>query len=192
MVKDKVWHMVQTRQKAKRAKLHQQPGRMALLAAAIAFASVPAMAQSAAPAAARPLTAVEIFMLVKDRTWQWSEGAGRFFDKDRRFIAFTRGKDGATYGEGRFSLTDGGRLCLVAVWHSAAGPSNARTCFLHKKANGVIYQRREGGGDWYPFMHTPLQETDEYAKFTAQDLVTGELARVKAELDAKGPVQKGN
>lgn len=163
-----------------------------VLIANVAFDVGAALAQPSLPADSRPLTAVELFTMIKDQTWQWSEGAGRFFGEGRRFTAFTRGKDGATYGEGRFRLTDSGRLCLVAVWRNTAGARDATTCFFHKQAEGVIYQRREEGGDWYPFKHTPLRKTDEYAKFTKEDLVSKEVTEIKAELDAKNSVQKGN
>lgn len=167
-------------------------GYVLALIANIAFGVGAALAQESLPADGRPLTAVELFTLVKGRSWQWSDGAGRFSDEGRLFTAFTRSKYGATYGEGRFRLTDDGRLCLIAVWHGIGGAGDATTCFQHKQADGVIYQRREDGGDWYPFQHTPLRETDEYAKFTNEDLVSQEFAKIKAELDAKNKVQKGN
>jgi len=152
----------------------------------------PAVAQQPLPADGRPLTAVELLTLVKGRSWQWSDGAGYFSDEGRRFTAFTRSKNSATYAEGRYRLTDDGRLCFIAVWHGAGGEADATTCFLHKQADGVIYQRRQDGGDWYPFQHTPLLETDEYAKFTNKDLVSSEYAKIKAELDTNNKAQKGN
>lgn len=167
-------------------------GYVLSLIANAAFGIGAALAQQPLPADGRPLTAVELLALVKGRSWQWSDGAGYFSDEGRRFTAFTRSKHGATYGEGRFRLTDDGRLCLIAVWHGAGGEADATTCFLHKQADGVIYQRRQDGGDWYPFQHTPLLETDEYAKFTNEDLVSQELAKTKAELDTKNKAQKGN
>ena len=166
-------------------------GRMALLAA-ILLCGVGSSLSQASTTDGRPLSASELLLLVKDRTWQWSEGAGRFFGDGRRFIAFSRGDDGPSYGEGRFRLTDSGRLCLVADWHTPAGAKKDKTCFLHKEADGVIYQRREGSGDWYPFKHSPVLDTDEYAKFTDKDLVSEEVAKIKAEVDAKTANQKGN
>ena len=167
-------------------------GIFATLALSVAANGSRAVAQDVLPADAKPLSAIELFMLVKDRSWTWADGGGRFFDKDRRFLAFTRTKDGASFGEGRYLVTDSGRLCLLAAWHGAAATTEARTCFLHRQAGGVIYQRREEGGDWYAFKHTPLLDTDEYAKFTREDLVSGEFAKVKAEIEANGSVQKGN
>lgn len=164
---------------------------MALIAALLLSAMGPALAGNS-PAHGRPLTAYELLLLVKDRTWQWDEGAGRFFGDDRRFIAFTNGKDGPTYGEGHFRLSDNGRLCLAVKWGSGAGVSDAGTCFLHREVDGVIYQRREGSGDWYPFKHKPLVETDEYARFTKDDLVSKEFAKIKAEVDAKTRQRKGD
>lgn len=184
--------LVPARYRAQLVKARRRTEAVVALAAAIALGVGPVLAQEPLPADGRPLTAVEIFMLIKDRSWRWSEGAGRFFDKERRFLAFTRGKDGPKYGEGRFLVTDGGRLCLISTWHEPASTSDARTCFLHKQADGIIYQRREAGGDWYAFKHTPLLETDEYAKFTKEDLVSEELAKIKAEIGAKDSNQKGN
>lgn len=166
-------------------------GRLALLAAAILSCVGPALAQKTLPAEGRDLTAAELLPLVEERSWQWDDGAGRFL-ADRRFVAFTRGKDGPTYGEGRYRLDNDGRLCLMVKWRNEAGESDAGTCFLHRKVDGVIYQHREGSGDWYPFMHTPLLETDEYAKFTKKDLVSEQFAKVKAELEAKAANRKGN
>ncbi len=181
MVKDKIRHLWASKCKVS----------VALIAALLLSAVAPALAGTS-PAHGRPLTAYELLQLVKDRTWKWSEGAGRFFGDGRRFIAFTHGKDGPTYGEGNFRLTDNGRLCLAVEWHNGAGVSDAGTCFLHREVDGVIYQRREGSGDWYPFKHKPLLETDEYAKFTKDDLVSEEFAKIKAEVDAKTSDQKGN
>ena len=164
---------------------------LALIANA-AFGMGVAFAQDPLPADGQPLTAVELFTLVKGRSWQWSDGAGRFSDEGRLFTAFTRSKYGATYAEGRYRLTDDGRLCFIATWHGAGGEGDATTCFLHKQADGVIYQRREESGDWYAFKHTPLRESDEYAKFTKEDLVSLELAKIKAELDTMNTDQKGN
>ncbi|MBW8298651.1 MAG: DUF995 domain-containing protein [Hydrogenophaga sp.] len=160
------------------------------LASTIALGVRPVCAQEALPSDAEPLTAVELFMLVEDHSWKWSEGAGRFFNKDRRFLAFTRAKDGASFGEGRFLVTDSGRLCLVATWHGAAASNEARTCFLHKQADGVIYQRREPSGDWYVLKHSPVRETDEYAKFTKEDLVSEEFLKLKAEMETSSSAKE--
>lgn len=185
--------MVPLKTKAPTATACRHRLRIAVALASAIFVGVPcASAQETSPDEGRPLTAAEIFMLIKDRSWQWPEGAGRFFEKDRRFLAYRRGADGASYGEGRYRLTDDGRLCLVTAWHSAAETAEATTCFLHRQADGVIYQRREDGGEWYALKHTPLLDTDEYAKFTSEDLVTEELQKVKSEIEANSSVQKGN
>jgi hypothetical protein len=150
-----------------------------------------AMAQEKLPAGARPLTAVELYRLVRNKTWKWDTGAGRYFGKDRQFLAWSDGKDGPSYANGRYEVTNRGRLCLVADWHSAAGTTNDRTCFMNKEANGVIYQRREGSEDWYVFSHTPPEPSDEYAKFVPEDLVSDRLAEIRAELQSISPPKKG-
>jgi hypothetical protein len=90
--------LVPARYRAQLVKARRRTEAVVALAAAIALGVGPVLAQEPLPADGRPLTAVEIFMLIKDRSWRWSEGAGRFFDKERRFLAFTRGKDGPKYG----------------------------------------------------------------------------------------------
>jgi hypothetical protein len=47
-----------------------------------------------------------------------------------------------------------------------------RTCFLHKQADGIIYQRREVGGDGMHSSTRRCSRTNEYAKFTKRDLVS--------------------
>lgn len=43
------------------------------------------------PDGARPMTAVELYMLYHDKSWRWPDGAGRMQDTDRRFSAWVDG-----------------------------------------------------------------------------------------------------
>ena len=61
----------------------------------------------------RPLTAKELFQLYQGRSWIW-EDAGYFSPKQRRFTAATG--NGTYYGEGRWFVTNPGKLCRKATW----------------------------------------------------------------------------
>jgi Protein of unknown function (DUF995) len=150
----------------------------------LGFGSPAAAGKASAPSPdARVMTSGELFMLYRDKSWQWADGAGRMEADERRFTAWTGSGDGATWAEGRWILTDGGRLCFKAKWHSASGVAPNKTCFGHKKLGNVIYQRKEPSGAWYVFRHAKPTAYDEFHKLVSQDLVASDLERIKSKLD---------
>ncbi|MGG6896699.1 MULTISPECIES: DUF995 domain-containing protein [Rhizobium] len=134
------------------------------------------------PNGARPMTAVELYTLYRDKTWRWADGAGRMQNIDRRFSAWVDGSGGQSWAEGRWAVTDTGRLCLDATWHAANGQFPAQTCFEHRILGGTIYQKRETGGTWFVFRHPVTKDTDEAAKLIADDLVSQRLEAMKASV----------
>ena len=137
---------------------------------------------------ARPLTAVELYMLYRDKSWAWSEGAGRFDDLSRRFTARTGTGSTAASAQGRWIVTDDGRMCIDAQWHMASGVHANITCFDHRLERGTIYQRKEPTGAWYIFKHAVFAQKDEFAKLTTQNLVSSDLATASAQIkDQKQP-----
>lgn len=142
------------------------------------------------PKDARPMTAVELYTLYRDKSWQWPNGAGRMQDADRRFSAWVDGTGGQSWAEGRWRVTDTGRMCFDAAWHATNGRFPAKTCFVHRIYDGTIYQKREAGGDWIVFRHAVAKQTDEAAKLIADDLVSQRLEAVKATLSPGKTEQK--
>jgi hypothetical protein len=135
------------------------------------------------PPNAKPVGAVELFMLYKDRTWQWEDGAGRFYTEGRRFLAWSEDENGKSYADGRYVLTNSGRVCMDAAWRGASySPIADRTCFIHFKAGDTIYQRKEGTDYWYTFKHAGHSDVGEYAKFVDEDLVTEKVEQIRGEL----------
>jgi hypothetical protein len=139
------------------------------------------------PANARVMTAGELHAIYNDQTWVWSDGAGRMQSDGRRFVAWARSGASATWADGRWIITSGGRLCFKARWHSSDGSHPAKTCFVHKQHRGVIYQRKEPSGDWLIFKHAVSAEGDEIRKLTSEDLVSQELEKIKSRLQETSP-----
>lgn len=141
-------------------------------------------------AAASPMKADALVRLYAGRTWKWKTGGGFFFADAskgwfvpadwKQFAAWSRQGHKWSYGEGSWYATNGGKLCLHALWTDEKWRSTARTCFLHREKNGVIYQKRSIGGRWYVFSHNPAQANDEVSKLLEGDRVSKELARMKA------------
>lgn len=132
------------------------------------------------PPQARAMTAYELLTIYGDRSWQWADGAGRLETDDRRFTAITGSGGAANWAEGRWLITDRGRLCLVADWHIPSGSFPARTCFDHRRAGDTIYQRRLPEGAWYVFRHAPVAANDEFAKLVREDLVSARLDEARS------------
>jgi hypothetical protein len=139
--------------------------------------------------AASPMKADALVKLYAGRTWKWKTGGGFlsaeasnswFVPADwKRFAAWSRQGRRWSYGEGSWFATNDGKLCLHALWTDEDWRSSARTCFLHREKDGVIYQKRSVGGRWYVFSHNPAEVTDEARKLIAGDRVSQELARMK-------------
>jgi uncharacterized protein DUF995 len=144
----------------------------------------PAAAADAAAAAAKatPLTTEELYRLYNNRSWIWKDGAGYFASKQHAFSAWSKEGGKASYGEGRWFLTQPGKLCFRANWVAKDGQAPALTCFSHRKKGGVIFQKREPGGEWYVFRNNPARKDDEAAKLRGGDRVSSRLAKTKARI----------
>jgi hypothetical protein len=153
--------------------------------AAMPFAAAAAQKAPTAPKLGRPLTTDELFQLYQGRTWIWKDGAGYFSPKQRQFTSWTGEGDSASYGEGKWLLTDAGKLCFRATWTSKSGNASALTCFSHRMSGSAVYQKREPNGDWYLFKHESVQATDEYAKVRPGDYVSDRFDKLKAQLATK-------
>jgi hypothetical protein len=147
--------------------------------AAVTFAGIAHADESVAPSPeARPMTGVELYLLYRDKSWAWSDGAARFDDQSRRFTARIGAGNTAVSAKGRWIVTDDGRLCLAAQWHIASRVYANTTCFDHRQERETIYQRKEPSGSWYIFKHAVPTKNDEFAKLTdtrwSSDMVTSE------------------
>lgn len=143
--------------------------------------------RSQPPAHARAMTAYEVVVLYRGKSWQWPDGAGRMEAEGRRFTAITGSDDDASWAEGRWLVTNSGRMCLDADWHSSAGIFPDRTCFAHRIDGETIYQRRSPAGDWYVFKHAPAEADDEFARLVAKDLVSAGLEEVRSAIRPQQP-----
>lgn len=146
-----------------------------------------AKGDSKPPAQARAMTAAELTALYGDKTWRWQTGAGRMETKNRRFSAIAGSGAQSSWAIGRWTVSNTGRFCFVADWHSSSGVRAQRTCFLHRIDNGTIYQRKVPSGDWYIFKHAQPQAGDEFKNLVREDLVTAELQKRQ---QSKRPKQK--
>lgn len=136
----------------------------------------------AMPDDARVMTGVELYMLYHGKSWKWGEGAGRLQDDGRVFTAWSGSGESATWAEGRWIVTDSGRLCLQAEWHTRTGVYPDRTCFSHRIHDGVIYQKKEPSGAWYVFKNSEPAEGDEFKKLVRGDVVSEKLQSVRISL----------
>jgi hypothetical protein len=150
-------------------------GASASAAATDSSVSAAPVAEAGVPPGTVPMVASELFALYRDKSWQWDDGAGRMDGADRKFTAWVDGDKGKSWAEGRWLVTDAGRMCLKADWHSDQGVFPARTCFSHRIGNGTIYQKREPDGQWYVFRHTNIREDDEAKKLVSEDLVSSRI-----------------
>jgi hypothetical protein len=137
------------------------------------------VAAEVVPEKARIMTAAEVYMIFRDKTWEWENGAGRMQDEGRLFKAWAQSETGATWAEGRWSVNNRGQLCLKAVWHSKGAAAEDKTCFSHRIAGRTIYQKREPAGDWYIFRHAKPAIDDESKRLVDKDLVGPRLPVVQ-------------
>ncbi len=113
-----------------------------------------------APPGERALTKQELVELYSGKSWQWSDGIGYFSPKGQ-FGAFAGSGPDRTTVKGDWEAFNTGRLCFSGVWTGRSGRRFARTCFLHRVKDGLIYQRRIPDGEWYVFRHNPEQDGDQ-------------------------------
>jgi hypothetical protein len=133
------------------------------------------------PVGAQPLSAPELLLLYGNKTWKWGEGGGYFQADGRVFRARTVGETSISTAEGKWKITDSGRLCIEAVWVTSAGSSPASTCFLHVAVGQQIYQKKLPGGGWYIFRHATPEPGDEFSKMVRGDLISAALQQAKQD-----------
>ncbi|KXF75662.1 hypothetical protein ATN84_16875 [Paramesorhizobium deserti] len=131
--------------------------------------------QTVVPQNARVMTGVELYTLYRDKSWRWADGAGLMQDDGRTFKAVAGSGASTTWAEGRWIVTDSGKLCFKAAWHTQAGTFPDKTCFSHKTHDGTVYQKKEPSGDWYVFKNAEPTDDDEFNKLVREDLVSAEL-----------------
>jgi hypothetical protein len=71
---------------------------------------------------AAPLTTDELVELYHGRSWLWKDGAGSFSAKQRRFTAWSREGGSPSYADGRWFVTDRGKLCFKPNGMRRAAP----------------------------------------------------------------------
>ncbi len=165
---------------------------MALSAAmtglAAGAANAAAMPGDTIPAGTRVMTPFEIYVLYRDKNWQWTDGSGQMASADRRFTARVDGEKGKAWAEGRWMITTTGRMCFKADWHTEKGKFPVKTCFSHRIGDGVVYQKREPDGVWYVFRHADGRVEDEARKLVSISLASekknGELTAAEAALQS--------
>ena len=123
-----------------------------------------------------------IYQMYQNRSWLWGRnGAGYFSGQRRQFSAWTSDKGKLGYGDGIWFIPGGGKLCFRAKWHGAGGDSTALTCFEHRQAGRVLYQRKIPDGDWYVFRSSRSSLGDEFMKIKHGDYVTWKQTRIQAK-----------
>jgi hypothetical protein len=86
------------------------------------------------PDGARVMTPAELYVLYRDKNWQWADGAGRMESQNRRFTARIDGDKGKAWAEGRWRITWSGQMCFDAKWHLDQGVFPNKT-FRHAGGN---------------------------------------------------------
>ncbi|MDX8480370.1 DUF995 domain-containing protein [Mesorhizobium sp. VK24D] len=158
---------------------------------AFAGAADAAAAKNSAPveAAAKPKaapTAFELQLLYADRTWNWKNGAA-YFSLDRRLQAWTAGQDKSAVAEGRWLVTDTGKMCMELAWRSKTYTTKPqRTCYSHRIESGNIEQRKDPDGEWYDFKHAKDDPADEHQKFEAGNTKGAQFDETRKLVDSKG------
>ena len=133
------------------------------------------------PNDARVMTAVEIHKLYRNKSWQWKNGAGRFQDTDRLFFAWSDNSKARSWAEGKWLITNTGRMCLNTTWHTNDGAYPDKVCFMHKIHSDTVYQKREPDGAWHVLRYGQPQKDkeNEDSELVAIDLVSDRLADLK-------------
>lgn len=139
-------------------------------------------------AAAAPVSPWELSLFYADRTWIWDNGAAYFAKDGRQFRAWTGG-DEVSIGQGKWLVTEAGKMCMKADWKTRAGSTPAQTCFSHRRLLGTTYQRKDPDGAWYVFQATPpqpaqgqstqAQPMQEYDKFKPGDTTAPTFEKIR-------------
>jgi hypothetical protein len=131
-------------------------------------------------------TAYELQLLYADRTWLWKNGAAYFAQGNRRLEAWTSGQDTASVAEGRWLVTNDGKMCMDLAWRSKSSTSEQhRTCYSHRIRGGNIEQRKDPDGEWYDFKRSPEDPSDEHRKFEAGDTKGAQFEETRKLVDYK-------
>jgi hypothetical protein len=131
-------------------------------------------------------TAFELQLLYADRTWNWENGAA-YFGMDRHLQAWTAGQDSSAVAEGRWLVTDTGKMCMELAWRSKTYKTKPRrTCYSHRVENGNIEQRKDPDGAWYGFKHAKDDPADEHRKFEAGNTKGAQFDETRKLIDTKG------
>ena len=158
-------------------------GHLALLGTAEATESSAPVEAAAKPEIAP--TAFELQLLYADRTWNWKDGAA-YFGMDRRLQAWTAGQDSPAVAEGRWLVTENGKMCMELAWRSKTYTTKPqRTCYSHRVENGNIEQRKDPDGAWYDFKHTKDDPADEHRKFEAGNTKGAQFDEIRKLIDTK-------
>ncbi|PBC11366.1 DUF995 domain-containing protein [Mesorhizobium sp. WSM3859] len=130
-------------------------------------------------------TAFELQLLYADRTWNWKNGAA-YFGMDRRLHAWTKGEDSPAVGEGRWLVTEKGKMCMELAWRSKTYSTKPqRTCYSHRVEKGKIEQRKDPDGTWYDFKHAKDDPADEHQKFEAGNTKGAQFDQARKLIDNK-------
>src|SRR5690606_25450320 len=83
--------------------------------------------------------------------WHWSEGAA-YFAPDGSFEAWSLDQAGMPgYGNGRWSASDAGRLCMTGPWTFGEETTGGERCFTFRREEGRVLFRTGPDGDWSAF-----------------------------------------
>ncbi|MEW6634552.1 MAG: DUF995 domain-containing protein [Pseudomonadota bacterium] len=119
-----------------------------------------------------------IYQLYQNHSWLWGkDGTAYFATKQRQFNAWTSDKGKRGYGDGIWFIPGGGKLCYRATWHGAWGAKASMSCFEHRQAGKVIYQRKLPDGKWYAFKDRHGKSQLRYG-----DYASAKVKRIKAKL----------
>lgn len=160
-------------------------GQLAFAGAADAAAAKNSAAVEAAAKPEAAPTAFELQLLYSDRTWNWKNGAA-YFGLDRRLQAWTAGQDKPAVAEGRWLVTDTGKMCMELAWRSKTYTTKPqRTCYSHRIESGNIEQRKDPDGEWYDFKHAKDDPADEHKKFEAGNTKGTQFDETRKLVDSK-------
>lgn len=146
---------------------------IAVVAAVLSLSVNPLQAQEP-PSGAKPLSAWELVLLFGNKTWLWPNVGGGYFARDRSFTGRTEAGGVVSRADGRWLVTDSGKLCIKAIWKTGDQAEPSLTCFEHMKDGGDIYQRNLVGGDWYVFKHSTVEDEDEYNRLVRGNQILNE------------------
>ncbi|RUT34821.1 DUF995 domain-containing protein [Arsenicitalea aurantiaca] len=147
---------------------------------ALAISALPAQSATLAEAVAKakPMNAGELYELYAGKTWRWGDG-GAYFAADRTFTAIATEDGTPSIAEGRWRITDTGRMCLEATWRFKGGASPAVTCFQHRSGGRAVFQLAEPGGNWSVMMDG---RPSQYPPLVRGDEISQRLNALRAEL----------